>query len=86
MGAILAIKIAVENTGGLEPTKIDPNIPDDSEVFQPLSFTDYVLAMGEERQCVPGLSGGFDISGMPRRGYESTNQKGVFGSSIAKFH
>lgn len=60
----MAIKKAVEGSSGFEPTLVPAYMPDEGDLFTPLSFTDYVTALQADRQCVEAAPGFFLITGM----------------------
>jgi hypothetical protein len=81
VGALLGIKSAVEGTSNFKPQIIEAYLPEESDVFTPMSFTDYVTALQAKRQCVQRSSSSdtyadnfgesyFDITGMP---YQATD-------------
>jgi ABC-2 family transporter protein len=68
-GLLLWIKNLAEDSTSFIPTVIPADIPDDSDVMQPLSFTDYVTAIVAKRVCVARDETSFTISGLPLESY-----------------
>ena len=74
---LVAIKNAVSDTDGFAPEVEPADFPDEGDILQAFSFTDYVTAMQAKRVCevvnqsrYALLYGAyFSISGIPQQGY-----------------
>lgn len=62
----VAILVAIKSTvGNTDADEVPAVLPDDSHVYRPLSFGDYVTALKAERRCIPPREGkGPSITGI----------------------
>lgn len=63
IGLMVWLKNLVQGTSGLKPKTVKASFPDKSDVFRPLTFTDYVTALQIPRVCKES-SGFVEISDM----------------------